>query len=104
MDITTLAFDIAKITLTFLGTLFIGVPLWLKCGRHWTLLVTIPTAVALILNVKNELPLVYGFNPEVIGAVVVAHIAVTGLIAASMYPSIKGRLKKQMAEQGNASN
>jgi hypothetical protein len=53
------------------------------------------------LGVKNELPLVTGFTPEVIGAIIVSHVAMTGIFAAYMYPSIKARLKKQMAAQEN---
>lgn len=103
MDISTLAFDIAKITFAFLGTLFLGVPIWLKFGRHKSLLVTVPAAVALFLTVKNEMPLVTGFTPEVIGAVIVSHIAITGIIAALIYPSTKARLKKQLAEKSKQS-
>lgn len=105
MDTTTLAIDMVKITFAFLGTLFIGVPLWLKLGRHWSLLLTVPTAVGLFLSVKNEMPLVTGFTPEVVGAIIVSHIAITGIIAALIYPSTKARLKKKMAEiaqKGNA--
>ncbi len=98
MDLTTFALDLTKITAVFIGTLFLGVPLWLKSGRHWYLLTSIPIAIALTLSVKNELPLVTGFTPMVIAALVLAHVAATGLIAAMIYPSTKARLKKELEE------
>lgn len=95
MDIPTLLIDFASITFAFIGTLLIGVPLWLKLGRHKLLILTMPIAIALFFGIKRELPLVYSFSPEVIGAIVLAHIAATGLIAAMIYPSIKARLQEQ---------
>lgn len=96
MDIATSALEITQITFAFLGTLLIGVPIWLKLGRHWTLLVTIPLATILTILVKNELPLVTGFTPEVIISVVVAHIAMTGVIAQLIYADTKARLRKEL--------
>jgi len=90
MDI---ALDLVKITALLIGTLFLGVPVWLKCGGHRSLLLTIPLAGVLTYLFKSELPLVFGFTPEVIGGLVIAHIGATGLIAAMMYPIIKARLK-----------
>ncbi len=95
MDIPTALLELVKITFAFIGTLIIGVPLWLKLGRHKSLLLTMPIAGLLTLGIKNELPLVTSFSPEVIISVLVAHIAVTGLIAAMIYPSIKARLHEQ---------
>lgn len=92
MDI---ALDLVKITAVLIGTLFLGVPVWLKLGGHRSLLLTIPLAGVLTFLFKNELPLVTGFTPEVIGGLVVSHIAATGLIAAAMYPHIKARLKQK---------
>lgn len=101
MDIPTFLVELAKITFAFIGTLIIGVPLWLKLGRHKSLLLTMPIAGLLTLGIKNELPLVTGFTPEVIGSVLMAHIAVTGLIAALIYPSTKARLQKQAEENSS---
>lgn len=90
MDI---ALDLVNITAVLIGTLFLGVPVWLKCGGHRSLRFTIPLALVLIYFFRSELPLVTGFTPEVIGGLIIAHIAATGLIAATMYPVIKARLK-----------
>jgi hypothetical protein len=97
-----IALDLVKITAVLIGTLFLGVPVWLKLGGHRSLLFTISLAGVLTYLFRSELPLVTGFTPEVIGGLVVSHVAATGLIAAMMYPTIKARLKARLEKERKA--
>jgi len=99
MDLPTLIFDLTFMTLSLIGPILVGAVVWTKLGGHKSLLVTIPLAIACTLTIKDELPLVVKFTPEVIGGLVISHLFTVAIMAAFLYSTIKaGRLKQREKE------